>query len=154
VAPGLNPNGTLHQANDGYFTGRQTFKGMLNLGTVFRVSSSGIFQSLYTIGSSNDGGSPNISGSNLYPDSYRLIAGSDGYLYGVECVVGFPRACDAGHSESIAATAITTTGATLSSSVIPNQDAATVYYEYGFTTTYRIANDGAGPRSRERLRFR
>ena len=135
VAPGTTPNGTLIQAGDGYFYGTTTSGGFYNLGTVFRVSSSGIFQSLYTIGSSNDGGSPNISGSSLYPDGYRLIAGTDGYLYGVNTSSVF-RVHQQPAVQSIGATGITTTGAMLSGSAVPNQDAATVYYQYGFNTAY------------------
>ncbi|MGB8169262.1 MAG: choice-of-anchor tandem repeat GloVer-containing protein [Chthoniobacteraceae bacterium] len=135
AAPGTNPQGTLVQGGDGYFYGTTNLGGLYNLGTVFRVSTSGIFQSLYAIGSSNDGGSPNISGSSLYPDSYRLIAGADGYLYGVNTSSVF-RVHQQPAVQSIAATNITPSGATLTGSVTPNQDAASVYYQYGLNTTY------------------
>jgi uncharacterized repeat protein (TIGR03803 family) len=135
AAPGTNPQGTLVQGGDGYFYGTTNTGGIYNLGTVFRVSSSGIFQSLYTIGSSNDGGSPNIGGTSLHSDAYRLIAGTDGYLYGVNTSSVF-RVHQQPAPQSIAATGITTTGATLSGSVVPNQDAGTVYYQYGFTISY------------------
>ncbi|MEO6755523.1 MAG: choice-of-anchor tandem repeat GloVer-containing protein, partial [Chthoniobacteraceae bacterium] len=135
VAPGATPNGTLVQGSDGYFYGTTNAGGIYNLGTVFRVSASGIFQSLYTIGSSNDGGSPNISGSSLYPDSYRLITSPDGYLYGVNTSSVF-RVHQQPAVQLIAATNLTPTGATLSGSVIPNQDDSTAYYQYGLNTTY------------------
>jgi uncharacterized repeat protein (TIGR03803 family) len=135
VAIGSNPNGTLIQAADGYFYGTTTSGGIYNLGTIFRVSAGGIFQSLYTVGSSNDGGSPNISGSTLYPDSYRLILGGDGYLYGANASSIF-RIHQQPAVQIVAATSITPTGATLSGSVVTNQDAGTAYYQYGLNTTY------------------
>ena len=135
TAPGTNPQGTLVQGGDGYFYGTTNLGGIYNLGTVFRVSASGIFQSLYTIGSSNDGGSPNISGSSLYPDGYRLIPSPDGYLYGVNTSSVF-RVHQQPALQSVAATNLMPTSVTLSGSVIPNQDAATAYYQYGLNTTY------------------
>ena len=135
VAPGTNPQGTLKQGSDGYFYGTTNGGGFFGLGTVFRLSASGIFQSLYAFGTSNDGGSPNISGSSLYPDSYRFISSSDGYLYGVNTSSVF-RVHQQPAVQSIAATSLTPTGATLSGSVVTNQDAATAYYQYGLNTTY------------------
>ena len=135
LAPGLNPHGTLRQAADGYFYGTTTFGGLFNLGTVFRVSSSGSFNSLYTFGSNNDGGSPNVINSSLYSDSYRIISGPDGYLYGVNASTVF-RLHQQPAPQTVTVTGLSPTGATLTGSVIPNQDAGTVYYEYGLSTTY------------------
>ncbi len=135
AAPGTNPHGTLLQAADGYFYGTTTSGGIYNLGTVFRVNSSGNFQSLYTIGSSNDGGTPNLGSASLYPDSCRLVAGADGYLYGVNASSVF-RVHQQPAPQSLAATNLMPTSVTLTGSVVPNQDAATAYYQYGLNTTY------------------
>jgi len=135
VAPGSSPTGTLKQGSDGCFYGTTNGGGLYGLGTVFRISSSGVFQSLYTFGTSNDGGSPNISGSSLYPDSYRLITGTDGYLYGVNASSVF-KVHQQPLTQTIAATSITPGGATLTASVIPNPDGTSAYYQYGFSTAY------------------
>ncbi len=135
LTPGANPNGTLIQAADGSFYGSTTSGGAYGLGTIFRVNANGYFQSLYAFGANNDGGSPNISGSTLYSDSYRLIAGTDGYLYGVNGSSVF-RVHQQPAPQFVAASGVTPTGATLNSSVIPNQDEATAYYQYGYSTSY------------------
>ena len=135
AAPGSGPQGTLKQGADGWLYGTTIGSGLYGMGTVFRISTAGVFQNLYSFGTTNDGGSPNGSGSTLYSDSYRLIAGSDGYLYGVNNGTVF-RVHQQPAPVSLAATGITATGATLSGSVIPNQDASTVYYQYGLSTNY------------------
>ncbi|MEO6785188.1 MAG: choice-of-anchor tandem repeat GloVer-containing protein, partial [Chthoniobacteraceae bacterium] len=138
VAPGNSPRGTLRQAGDGFFYGTTSNGGLYNIGTVFRVNAAGNFQSLYTFGTNNDGGSPNIIGTGSYPDvsdPYRLVTATDGFLYGVNAGSVF-RMHQQPSVQGIAATNITPTDATLSGSVVPNQDAATAYYQYGFNTTY------------------
>lgn len=135
AAPGTNPHGTLRQGGDGYFYGITTFGGLYSIGTAFRVNASGIFQSLYTFGTNNDGGSPNISGNSLYSDASRLVAGTDGYLYGVNASSVF-RVHQQPAVQSVAATNLMPTAVTLTGSVIPNQDAATAFYQYGLNATY------------------
>ncbi|WP_395736525.1 choice-of-anchor tandem repeat GloVer-containing protein [Prosthecobacter sp.] len=135
TVPGTSPHGTLRQGADGFFYGTTSSGGLYGIGTVFRVSSTGSFQSLYAFGSNNDGGSPNINGSNLYPDAYRLVAGSDGYLYGVNGSSVF-RVHQQPAAQTISVTGLTPTGATLSASVIPNQDLATASFQYGLNTNY------------------
>jgi len=135
LAPGSLPHGTLVQGADGFFYGTTTGGGTYGVGTVFRVSTGGLFQSLYAFGGDSDGGTPNSSASGLYSDKYRLISGSDGYLYGANYGSVF-RVHQQPAVQAIAATGITPTGAMFSGSVIPNQDAATVYYQYGLNTTY------------------
>lgn len=137
VMPGFGPAGTLIQAGDGYFYGCTYNGGTYGIGTIFRVSSSGLYQTLYSFGAVNDGGSPNSSGVALYSDSYRLINGGDGYLYGVNSGCVF-RVHQQPAPQTIAATNLSPNGATLTASVIPNSDPATVYYQYGLNTNYGL----------------
>jgi uncharacterized repeat protein (TIGR03803 family) len=132
---GAIPQATLRQAGDGALYGTTTFGGLYNIGTVFRVSTSGFFQSLYTFGTNNDGGTPNLSGNSLYSDAFRLIAGSDGYVYGSNASTIF-RVHQQPAVQSVAVGSITTSGATLSGSVVPNQDGASAYYQYGYGLSY------------------
>ena len=76
---GLSPQAALVQGSDGNFYG--TTAGFANLGsgsfgrstgTVFRISSSGIFTNLYSFTGGSDGGSPQAG----------LVQGSDGNFYG------------------------------------------------------------------------
>ncbi|OYW76315.1 MAG: hypothetical protein B7Z37_09475 [Verrucomicrobia bacterium 12-59-8] len=136
-APGSAPHATLRQAGDGSFYGSTTRGGLYNIGTLFRLSPSGLFQSLYTFGTNNDGGSPNLNGSSSFSDAYRLIASGDGYLYGSNGSTIF-RVHEQPAVQNVAAGSITTSGAALSSSVVPNQDDAKAYYQYGLGTTYGL----------------
>lgn len=134
--PGSTPHATLRQAADGYFYGTTSAGGMYNIGTVFRISPAGSFQSLYTFGTnSNDGGSPNINSSSLYSDAYQLLAADDGYVYGTNASTLF-RVHQQPAVQSLAAGSIGTSGATLNASVVPNQDSATVYFQYGVGVAY------------------
>ncbi|MBX7210869.1 MAG: M36 family metallopeptidase [Verrucomicrobiaceae bacterium] len=135
AAPGATPHATLRQGADGYFYGTTSGGGFFGLGTVFRVNAAGIFQSLYQFGTNNDGGSPNLNGSSSFPEAYRLVAGGDGYLYGTNGSTVF-RVHQQPAIQSVAASGVTTTGATLNGSVTPNQDGATAYYQYGVNTNY------------------
>jgi uncharacterized repeat protein (TIGR03803 family) len=79
---GVTPTATLVQGSDGNFYGT-TFKGgSNNFGTVFRISSSGTYTSLYSFASSsNDGGNPlgglvQGSSSNFYGTTY--VGGASG----------------------------------------------------------------------------
>ena len=76
---GLSPQAALVQGSDGNFYG--TTAGFANLGsgsfgrstgTVFRISSSGIFTNLYSFTGGSDGGRPQAA----------LVQGSDGDFYG------------------------------------------------------------------------
>jgi uncharacterized repeat protein (TIGR03803 family) len=69
---GANPQAGLVQASDGYLYGTAGYGGTNSAGTVFRISSSGDFSSLYSFTGTNDGGNP-VAG---------LVQGSDGYFYG------------------------------------------------------------------------
>jgi uncharacterized repeat protein (TIGR03803 family) len=70
---GVGPAAGLVQGRHGYFYGTTTGGGANNYGTVFRISASGTYTSLYSFGSSlNDG---------VYPYDV-LVQGSDGNLYG------------------------------------------------------------------------
>jgi uncharacterized repeat protein (TIGR03803 family) len=70
---GENPTAELVQGSDSNFYGTTLFGGTTNVGTVFRISSSGVYTSLYSFGSfTNDGDAP-LAG---------LVQGSDGNFYG------------------------------------------------------------------------
>lgn len=76
-APGYHPRGTLVKATDGDFYGTTETGGVDSNGTIFRVTSTGIFTSLFDM--------PLFSS---YP--YGLIEGTDGNFYGVCEGNGFP----------------------------------------------------------------
>jgi uncharacterized repeat protein (TIGR03803 family) len=135
TSPGATPHGTLRQAADGYFYGTTSGGGFFGLGTVFRVNGAGSFQSLYTFGTNNDGGSPNINGSSSFSDCFRLLVGNDGYLYGGNASTIF-RVHAQPAIQSLATSGVSTTGANLSATVVPNLEAATSYYQYGLSTLY------------------
>jgi uncharacterized repeat protein (TIGR03803 family) len=71
--------GGLVQSNDGDFYGTTSGGGEYtdqygnSLGTVFKISTTGVLTSLYSFRGGNDGGSPNA----------RLVQGNDGNFYGV-----------------------------------------------------------------------
>jgi uncharacterized repeat protein (TIGR03803 family) len=70
---GAGPRAGLVQGSDGSFYGRTGIGGTSNAGTVFRISPSGTYTSLYSFaGSANDDG---YAGSGL-------VQGSDGNFYG------------------------------------------------------------------------
>ena len=135
TAPGSGPHGTLRQGADGYFYGTTSSGGFFGIGTVFRINAAGIFQSLYAFGSNNDGGSPNLNGSSSYSDAFRLINGSDGFMYGGNGSTIF-RVHQQPAIQSVASNSVTSNGATLQASVIPNLDGATAYFQYGLSTVY------------------
>src|SRR5208283_456992 len=69
---GILPRANLVQGNDGNFYGTTVIGGTTWGGTVFQISPSGSYTSLYSFGGSpSDGGSP-----------ASLVQGSDGNLYG------------------------------------------------------------------------
>ena len=133
--PGSQPSGMLYQAADGWFYGSCNFGGLYNIGTVYRFHPSGLAQTLYTFGTNADGGSPNQAGVTVNSIGYQFASGSDGYVYGGNGSTVF-RVHQQPAVQSIAATSLTPNSATLASMVVPNQDGATVYYEYGYTTSY------------------
>ena len=135
--PGSSPNAMLYQASDGWFYGTCNAGGFYGLGTVFRFNSSGLAQTLYTFGSAADGGAPNQSNITTNSLAYQLVPGADGYLYGGNGSTIY-RLHEQPAVQSLAATSITPSGATLSGQVVPNQDSATVYYVYGYTTSYGL----------------
>lgn len=135
VAIGTTPHGALRQGADGYFYGTTTAGGLYGMGTVFRVNAAGMFQSLYTFGTNNDGGSPNVNGGNLFSDAFRLVTGSDGFLYGSNGSTIF-RVHQQPAIQSVASSNVTDSGAALQGSVTPNSDGATAYFQYGLSTIY------------------
>jgi uncharacterized repeat protein (TIGR03803 family) len=68
---GTGPWGGLIQASDGYLYGTTLSGGIYNCGTVFRISLSGSFESLYSFTGGSDGANP----------SAALLEASDGNLY-------------------------------------------------------------------------
>jgi len=62
----------LLPGNDGYFYGTASDAGPYYLGTVFRISTTGVLSNLYYFGGGNDGNSPQGG----------LVRGGDGYFYG------------------------------------------------------------------------
>jgi len=83
---GQNPNAGLVQGSDGNFYGTTEYGGTHSDGTVFRISPSGTYTSLYSFGSSpTDGTSP-----------IRLVQGSDGNFYGTTLEGGTSTNCGVG----------------------------------------------------------
>ena len=133
--PGSLPQAMIRQAADGWFYGTTNTGGFYNLGTIYRFHPSGAAQSLFTFGTSADGGSQSQLSANFISRACQFVVGNDGYLWGGNGSTVF-RIHQQPAVQSIAATSITPTGATLGASVVPNQDAAVVYYQYGVTTNY------------------
>jgi uncharacterized repeat protein (TIGR03803 family) len=69
---GANPHAGLVQGSDGNFYGTTGSGGTNNLGTVFKITSTGALSSLYSFTGGKDGGSPYAG----------LAQGSDGSFYG------------------------------------------------------------------------
>jgi uncharacterized repeat protein (TIGR03803 family) len=70
---GVGPDGALVQGSDGNLYGTTSYGGTNSDGTVFRISPSGNYASLYSfVGSPTDGNSPQAG----------LVQGSDGNFYG------------------------------------------------------------------------
>jgi len=69
---GANPRAGLVQGSDGNLYGTTVGGGTNNLGTVFKISTSGALTSLYSFTGTNDGANPYAS----------LVQGSDGNFYG------------------------------------------------------------------------
>jgi uncharacterized repeat protein (TIGR03803 family) len=69
---GAGPNTTLVKALDGSLYGTTSSGGAHNLGTVFRISEGGDFESLHSFDSASGEGTSPVG----------LAAGSDGNLYG------------------------------------------------------------------------
>jgi uncharacterized repeat protein (TIGR03803 family) len=83
---GENPFAMLVQGSDGNFYGTTYYGGTYNTGTVFRISPSGSYTSLYSFaGSPNDGYEP-----------HALVQGSDGSFYGTTLVGGTSTNCGIG----------------------------------------------------------
>jgi uncharacterized repeat protein (TIGR03803 family) len=77
---GIQPYSGLTRATDGLFYGTTRYGGLSGRGTVFSISSSGSFTSLYSFGPS-DPFSGHFSPDGLTPQG-RLVQGADGALYG------------------------------------------------------------------------
>ena len=69
---GARPFARLVQGSDGNFYGTTKYGGTNNSGTVFQISASGVFTSLYSFTGGNDGANPEAA----------LVQGSDGSFYG------------------------------------------------------------------------
>jgi len=69
---GQNPQANLYLASDGNFYGTAARGGAYGNGTIFRVSSTGVFTLLYAFTGGTDGGFP----------AAGVIEGSDGNFYG------------------------------------------------------------------------
>ena len=134
AAPGAQAVATLVQGSDGWLYGTTAFGGAYGVGSAYRLSPGGVFQSLYTFGTASDGGSP-YTNTLSYSGASRLVAGADGFLYGANASTVF-RLHQQPAPLSIAATSITPSGVTFSGSVFANHDASTVYYQYGLNTGY------------------
>jgi uncharacterized repeat protein (TIGR03803 family) len=70
---GANPEALLIQGSDGNFYGTTFEGGTANLGTVFKISPSGVLTTLYSFGSRS---------MDAYWPSAGLVQGSDGNFYG------------------------------------------------------------------------
>jgi uncharacterized repeat protein (TIGR03803 family) len=69
---GANPQAGLVQGRDGYLYGTTSAGGTNDYGTVFKISTNGAFNSLYSFTGATDGASPQAG----------LVQGSDGNFYG------------------------------------------------------------------------
>jgi uncharacterized repeat protein (TIGR03803 family) len=77
LTDGYNPIGALVQGTDGYFYGvtrRNTISGLAFYGTIFKVSSNGVFTTLYAL-------NPFVNGDGEYPFA-GLMQATDGNFYG------------------------------------------------------------------------
>lgn len=133
--PGGSPSARLMQGADGWLYGSTTASATYGVGSLFRVSMNGSSQSLYIFGGSNDGGAVGASQSFASSQSYQIIAGSDGYLYGGNQSLVF-RLHQQPAVQSLAASSVNPTDATVSATIVPNQDSAIVYFQYGLTASY------------------
>jgi uncharacterized repeat protein (TIGR03803 family) len=77
---GSQPYAGLTLGSDGYFYGTTYEGGTNNDGTIFRISPSGTYTTLYSFGSHQNDGSQPYAG---------LTLGSDGYFYGTATQGGF-----------------------------------------------------------------
>ncbi|MBX7212133.1 MAG: cadherin-like beta sandwich domain-containing protein [Verrucomicrobiaceae bacterium] len=132
---GNSPQGMIRQAADGWFYGTTSSGGFFNLGTIYRFHPSGQAQSLFTFGNSADGGPQNQTNITMISRACQFIIGGDGYLYGGNGGAIF-RIHQQPAAQTIASSNVTPDAATLTASVIPNQDNATVYFQYGVSTAY------------------
>jgi uncharacterized repeat protein (TIGR03803 family) len=81
---GQTPNGALVQASNGNFYGTTNAGGAFGYGTIFEITSSGTFKSLYSFCAKtncNDGGNPDSG----------LVQGTDANLYGTTYYFGSHR---------------------------------------------------------------
>jgi uncharacterized repeat protein (TIGR03803 family) len=76
---GGNPYGGLIQASDGNLYGTTAKGGAYGFGTLFRITTNGLFTSLYSFGTEQDQYGDPIDG--IYPYG-ALLQGADGSLYG------------------------------------------------------------------------
>ncbi len=76
---GATPDGALAQGADGYFYGTTSAGGSNSVGTIFKISPTGSFDSLYSFTGGSDGANPYAG----------LFAGSDGSFYGTAAYGGY-----------------------------------------------------------------
>ena len=82
---GANPSAGLVQGSDGNFYGTTSQGGTNNSGTVFKISASGAYTSLYSFGTIQDAYGHPLDGANPYAG---LVQGSDGNFYGTTYLGG------------------------------------------------------------------
>lgn len=83
---GANPADALIQGADGAFYGVTPFGGKSNKGTVYTITSSGVFSLVHSFGGGDDGAFPRT----------QLVQGSDGKLYGTTINGGTSPSCPEG----------------------------------------------------------
>ena len=132
---GNAPQGMIRQAADGWFYGTTNSGGFYNLGTIYRFHPSAGAQSLFTFGLVADGGPQNQTNITFISRACQFVIGNDDYLYAGNGATIF-RLHQQPAPQSITAASITPDSATLTASVIPNQDNAIAYYQYGVSTSY------------------
>lgn len=75
---GYNPTGSLVEADDGFLYGTCSDGGSNSAGTIFRISTGGVFKNIRSLVSTQDGRMPKGS----------LLQGPDGMLYGTTSIGG------------------------------------------------------------------
>ena len=84
----IESNSALVQGSDGNFYGATQVGGTNDEGTLFQITPTGVFTTLYNFTGGNDGAAPQATNDSGIPGS-ALIRGNDGSLYGTTAQGGY-----------------------------------------------------------------